>query len=95
MGFPEDHREFEREVGRKVEKIECADVLDFALLIRDCKGFYGNQSVGVVLAQSLGQEYWIERNAMKQNVLMRTPNEHILPDANWPDNQTLNRAWQL
>jgi len=95
VGFPEDHREFRREVGAPVDHVACADVLDMALLIRDCRAFYGNQSVGVVLAQGLGKEYWLERNAMKQNVLMGTPNEHILPDPNWPDNQRITRPWQL
>lgn len=95
VGFPEDHRDFCRVVGKRVDHVACFDVLDFAILIRDCRAFYGNQSVGIPLAQGLGKEYWIERNAMKQNALMGTPNEHILLDPNFPDNQTIRRAWQL
>lgn len=77
VGFQDEHLDFMDKYGYIV-RLQTANILELAILIRDCKVFYGNQSVGVTIAQGLGKEYWLEQKPTKTNVLMYTPNENIL-----------------
>ncbi|MGN6438402.1 MAG: hypothetical protein ACTHMM_17800 [Agriterribacter sp.] len=61
-----------------VEWYPTEKILDMAILIRDCKALYGNQSVSTTIAQGIGVNYYLEKNPKSENVLMYTPNEILL-----------------
>lgn len=77
IGFSYEHVEFCRLYGN-VSWLPCQDILDMAILIRDCKALYCNQSVSLAIAQGLGKDYFLEVKPTKTNCLMYTNNEHIL-----------------
>lgn len=77
IGLPEDHELFEREAG-PIEWKRTMDLLEMAQLIAGCRALYTNQSVALVLAQSLGKEYFCAFKPGKTNTMLRTPNEHDL-----------------
>ena len=78
VGFLDEYYDFCKVTGSNIPCYGCDDILDMAVLIRDCEAFYGNQSVGLTLAQGLGKKYFLERNPGKTNAIMKTPNENIL-----------------
>lgn len=95
VGFKDEYDAFMQEINNCVE-IEyqvTEDLLDLACLVRDAHKVYCNQSVVLTLAQGLGKKYFFERNAMKSNCMLRTQNEHILPDKNFPNNETISKPW--
>lgn len=81
VGFENEYQEFIQEIGFLPEHmayLPTDDILQMAIVIRDSKALYSNQSVSVTLAQGLGKDYWLETNGPKTNCLMYTPNEHVL-----------------
>lgn len=77
VGFKDEHVDFMDKYGY-IGHLETANILELAILIRDCQALYCNQSVGLTIAQGLGKKYWLEQKPTKTNVLMYTPNENIL-----------------
>lgn len=76
-GFQHEWLDFCTKYG-DVEWLPTNDILSMAILIRDCKALYCNQSVSLALAQAIGKDYYLERKPGKTNCLMYTQNEHIL-----------------
>ena len=76
-GFQYEWVEFCRLYGN-VEWLPCNDILDMAILIRDCEALYCNQSVSLSIAQGLGKEYHCEFKPGKTNCMMGTKNEYKL-----------------
>lgn len=54
------------------------NILELALMIRDAKAVYCNQSSTLALAQALSKVYYLDVKPMKTNCLMYTNNENIL-----------------
>lgn len=77
IGYQAEWVDFCERYGN-IEWCPTEKILDMAILIRDCKALYGNQSVSTTIAQGLGIKYFLERNPKRSNVLMHTPNETIL-----------------
>lgn len=63
---------------RKAEYLETLNILDLAILVRDCDALYCNQSVALTIAQGLGKDYFCEFRPGKSNTKIRTKNEHVL-----------------
>jgi hypothetical protein len=62
----------------KLPFISTGNLLELALLIRDAKAVYCNQSCVLALSQALGKEYYLDVKPYKTNCLLKTPNEHLL-----------------
>ena len=77
IGLQQEHEDFENRYG-EIEWLQTADMLDMAILIRDCEALYCNQSCSVALAQGMGTNYYLERKPGKTNVLIGGKNEHLL-----------------
>jgi hypothetical protein len=77
VGLRIDHQLFEQEAG-EIDHFRTKDFMEMARVIRDSKAFYCNQSVGLVIAQGLGKEYWCQFKPGKTNCIMYTKNEHVL-----------------
>ena len=58
--------------------INTRDIYEMATYIQGAQKFYGNQSVGLTLAQGLGKTYYLEKKPHKSNTLFLTPNENLL-----------------
>lgn len=78
IGFESEYDDFCKETGTKIEYKKTEDILEAAKLIKHCDAFYGNQSVGLTLAQGLGKQYWLDRAPRKTNTMLFTSNEHLL-----------------
>lgn len=76
-GFQHEWLDFCTKYG-DVEWLPTTDILQMAILIRDAKALYCNQSVSLALAQSIGKDYYLEKKPGKTNCLMYTQNEHLL-----------------
>jgi hypothetical protein len=72
VGTTAEHEAFSQATGVRLTREGVQDLLGFALLIRDCRYFYGNQSVGIALAQGLGKKYFWERKTGKTNCTFKT-----------------------
>jgi hypothetical protein len=77
-GFRNEYEDFCKETGTEIIYYPTKDILEMAQLIKYADAFYGNQSVGLTIAQGLGKEYYLDRNPGKTNTLMNTKNEHLL-----------------
>lgn len=77
VGFQDEYLDFMDKYGY-IQHIETANILELAILIRDCQALFCNQSVGLTIAQGIGKTYWLEQKPTKTNCLMYTPNENIL-----------------
>jgi len=76
-GFQHEWLDFCTKYG-DVSWLPTQDILQMAILIRDCKVLYCNQSVSLALAQGMGKTYYMEQKPGRTNCLMRTKNENIL-----------------
>lgn len=61
-----------------IEHLQTENLLEMARLIRDCEALYCNQGVCLTVAQGLGKDYYLVRNAQKTNCHLLTANEHLL-----------------
>lgn len=77
IGLKQEYDLFQEYYG-EIPFLKTNDMLDVALLIKGAHSVYCNQSSCLALAQSLGKTYYLEPKPMKQNCLLRTPNENIL-----------------
>lgn len=78
MGFDHEYDDFCKETGTNIKHVSTNDIWDAAVLIKHCEKFYGNQSVGLTLAQGLGKQYYLDRAPRKTNTMFFTSNEHLL-----------------
>lgn len=78
IGFESEFIKFKQATGMRIEWVPTANVLEMAILIRDCFFLACNQSVGLTLAQGLGKDYMLEVKPGKTNTIMQTPNEIII-----------------
>lgn len=81
IGFAYEYADFQRmlpKTDRSIAYLPTPNLLETARLIRDCQALYTNQTAAVTIAQGLGKDYYLEVNPGKTNVLIYTPNEHIL-----------------
>lgn len=76
-GFQHEWLDFCARYG-DVEWLPTKDILSMAILIRDCKVLYCNQSVSLALCQSMSKEYYCDFKPGKTNCRMFTKNEHLL-----------------
>jgi hypothetical protein len=77
IGLREEWEEFEEKYGL-LPCIPTKDMLELAILIRDCDTLYCNQSVALALAQGMGKKYYCEFRPSKTNCRMNTQNEGVL-----------------
>lgn len=77
IGFQYEWLDFCTRYGN-VEWYPLNNVLEMAIVIRDCQALYCNQSVSLALAQGMGKTYYLEKKPKKTNCLMYTQNENIL-----------------
>lgn len=78
VGLPHEHAALQAETGLELKYHPTDNIHHLAVLISYCGRFYGNQSVGVALAQGLGKPYSLELKPGKRNVRTFTSNETIL-----------------
>jgi len=79
VGFLCEYYDFCKETRTKdIPFIETDNILEMAILIRDCEALYCNQSVSLTIAQGLGKTYYLDKNPHTTNAIMRTLNENIL-----------------
>jgi hypothetical protein len=77
VGFEEDWLQFCKRHG-EVEYIYTIDLLAMARVIRDAEVLYTNQSPALVIAQGIGQRYFLELKPGRTNTRLWTRNETIL-----------------
>ena len=77
VGLKVDHERFTAIAG-DTYYAQTEDFVEMARIIRAAGKFVCNQSVGLVIAQGIGREYYLLRKAGKTNTLMFTPQEHLL-----------------
>jgi hypothetical protein len=78
IGTTEEWMSFREKIGHFIPKLETDDILDAALLVKDAKAVYCNQSSILALAQSLGRDYYLDVKPKKTNCLLYTNHENIL-----------------
>lgn len=78
VGLPQEHFLFCQKYGVDLPYLQTDNLLQLALLVRDAKAVYCNQSSTLALSQSLGKEYYLDVKPGKRNCLLETTNEHIL-----------------
>jgi len=76
IGFVHEWLDFTIRFGA-IQHLSTESLLDIARLIRDCEALYSNQGVCLTIAQGLGKDYYLVKNADKTNCLLFTPNEHL------------------
>jgi hypothetical protein len=77
IGFQHEWIDFCTKYGN-VSYLATGNILELAILIRDCEVLYCNQSVALSLAQGMGKKYFLERKPGKTNCLIYTENENLL-----------------
>lgn len=77
IGFPPEWEDFKLKYG-DLPYLQTNNILDMAILIRDCETLYCNQSVGLTLAQAIGKKYFCEFKPGRTNCRMYTKNEGVL-----------------
>lgn len=78
VGTTKEHSDFCKRYDVSLHYIETVSILHLAVLIQKAKAIYCNQSSVLSICQGLGKTYYLEPKPMKQNCLLRTPNENIL-----------------
>lgn len=78
VGTTEEYASFCSKYNVTLPHLQTHNLLQLALLIKKAKTVYCNQSCVLALSQSLGKEYYLDVKPMKQNCLLKTPNEHLL-----------------
>lgn len=77
VGTIEEYRHYFDTIGM-IDRVICKDVLEIALLIKEAKAVYCNQSLCLALAQSLGVKYHTDFKPGKTNCMLFTNIEHAL-----------------
>lgn len=77
LGTDEEHEAFVSEAG-DIDRVFVDNALDVALLVRDARLIYCNQSFVLTLAQGLGKNYACEFKPNKMNCRIGTANESML-----------------
>lgn len=78
IGTKKEWERFCEMIDKLIPRLDTENMLDVALLIKDAKAIYCNQSSILALAQSLGKTYYLDVKPQKTNCLLYTPNENIL-----------------
>lgn len=60
VGTPEEHADYERDFGVKVQYYPTKDLLELAQVIAGGELYVANQSVGMAIAQGLGVQFWCD-----------------------------------
>lgn len=77
VGSDDESDVFYKNYGQ-IPRMVVDNALDLAILVRDAKRIYCNQSLVLTLAQGLGKQYWCEFKPNKTNCRLYTENEHAL-----------------
>lgn len=77
IGFQNEWVEFCSRYGN-IEWLPCADILEMAIFIRDCKALYCNQSVALTLAQGMDKVRYLESKPHRTNTHIKSLNEYYL-----------------
>lgn len=60
VGYPDEHEDFEKFVGRKIDCYTCSDLLHLARVLAGAKLFIGNQSCAAAIAEGLKLQMILE-----------------------------------